>query len=188
MKSYEEYISGLKLPVYILIKNLRFEHDFDIDAPIARGEIIRSGATYQELLNTLPKPEFPVDDYKLSLLDSKYGNIAQDELEFDDSVFDIAEGDPSDFDIFSESYTIVFICPADEEFIVRFLLNEYNREHDLVNIWINCLDRIHIYPFFSLEVTSETLIDNLADKFKSGVKLLPQPPSAEEWEELKDYL
>ena len=154
MKNYNEYLSGIKLPSYILFKNLRFEHDFDIDASIARGEIITSNASYDELYLKVPKPVFPEDEYKLSLLDEKYGQVTENELEFDDTVFDIAEGEPSDYEIFGESYSIIFFCPPQEDYVIQYLTEQYQQNRDLVEIYMNCIDRLHIFPFYSLEFSS----------------------------------
>ena len=188
MKKAEEYLSGIKLPVYVLFRNLRFEHDFDIDSPVARGELVSHHESFDKLKSMIPRPNFPDDEYKISLLDSKYGQITENELEYDDTVFDIAEGGPSDYEIFGESYTIVYFCQPDEEFLVQFLMDIYKKERDLLNIWINYFDRMHIYPFYSLEVTSDNFIESLDEQFRSAVNKLPQPPSTEEWDELNEYL
>ncbi len=176
------------MPCFVLFKNLRFEHDYDIDASIARGEIIDSDTSCEKLRSAIPRPQFPDDEYKISLLDSKYGHISEDELEFDDTLFDITEGEPDDYEIFGESYTLVFICPPDEEFILKYLSNQYRKEKDLVNIWISYIDRLHIFPFYSLEVTSDKFLENISENFQSIVKELPEPPTKEEWDELIDYL
>ena len=188
MKNFEQYLAGIKLPAYILFKNLKFEHDFDIDASIARGEIIETRDTYYELKEKIPKPKFPEDEYKVSLLDSKYGQINENELEYDDTIFDICEGEPSDFEIFGESYTIVLVCPPDESIILKYLVEQYKKERDLLNIWISYLDRLHIFPFYSLEITSDNFTENLSEDFQNKVKQLPLPPTEEEWDELKEYL
>lgn len=188
MKNYHEYLSGIKLPSYILFKNLHFEHDFDIDASIARGEIVANDLSYDELYSKIPRPQFPTDEYKVSLLDEKYGQISESELEYDDTVFDIAEGDPNDYEIFGESFTIIFFAPPEEDSIVDFLVNQYQKNRDLVDIYMNYIDRLHIFPFYSLEETSDNFIENLGNRFQEKVRSLPQPPGQDEWDELKEYL
>ena len=188
MKNFSEYLSGIKLPSYILFKNLRFEHDFDIDASIARGEIVATDTSYDELYSKMPRPSFPTDEYKISLLDEKYGQIDEIDLEYDDTVYDIAEGEPNDYEIFGESYTIVFLCPPDEDFIVEYLVQQYQHTRDLVDIYMNYIDRLHIFPFYSLEVNTDSFVENLSENFQQKVRNLQNPPGKDEWEELKDYL
>ncbi len=188
MKNFDEYLSGLKLPSFVLIKNLKFEHDYDIDAAIARGEVINYNLSFDALRSEIPKPRFPDDDYKTSLLDSKYGQVSEDELEYDDTIFDITEGEPNDYEIFGESYTIVFLSPPEKDNLLKYLRDRYSKERDLVNIWTSYIDRIHIYPFYSLDVTSDQFIEEISEDFQSLVRKLPKPPDEEEWDELNDYL
>jgi hypothetical protein len=188
MKNPDDFFSKLELPVFILFRNLRFEHDFDIDAPIARGEIIASGSIYEELHKKLSKPAFPVDEYKQSLLDTKYGNIAESELEYDDTIFDITEANPSDYEIFGESFTIVFFCPSDKNKIVKFLVNDFIKHRNLIDIWSKYIDRIRVFPFYSLEASSDDFYDEVTADFEETVSALEQPPSTEDWDELDDYL
>jgi hypothetical protein len=188
MKNYDGFFSKLKLPVYILFKNLRFEHDFDFDAPVSRGEIIATGESYDELRKKLAKPVAPVDEYKLSLLDAKYGIIKESELEFDDTIFDITEANPSDYEIFGESFTIVFFCPPDKNQIVKYIVDDYNANRSLVDTWSKCIDRLRIFPFYSLEITSDDFHDEIAADFESSVNSLAKPPAPEDWDALNDYL
>lgn len=188
MKNFSEYLSGTKLPRYILFRNLSFEHEFDIDASIAKGEIVASDSSYDDLCSNVPKPVFPSDEYKISLLDEKYGQITENELEYDDTVYDLAEGEPNDYEIFGESYTIIFFCPPEQDVIVDYLLKQYQKDRDLVDIYVNCIDRLHIFPFYSLEVTSDNFIDALGEKFQQKIRAIPEPPGQDEWDELKEYL
>jgi hypothetical protein len=188
MKDFNEYISKLKLPAYILFKNLRFEHDFDLDAPVSRGEIIANGSFYNPLREKLSRPVLPQDDYKQSLLDSKYGQIAENQLEYDDSIYDITEADPNDYEIFGKSFTIVFFCPPDEDLIVQYLTDQYKKDRNLIGIWSNYIDRLHIFPFYSLDISSDDFYENITDKFERALNEMPQPPTKQDWEELDDFL
>jgi hypothetical protein len=188
MKNYKDQLSSLKLPVFILFKNLKFEHDFDLDSPVSRGEIVFSGKTYLPTRDRMPMPCMPDDEYKMSLLDSKYGHITENELTFDDSVFDITEGEPCDYEIFGESYTIAWFCPPDENAIINYLLDEYRKNNDLVAIWSQHIDRLHLYPFDSLEISSVDFYDKVNSRIETELKSLPQPPTAQEWMDLSDYM
>lgn len=188
MKNYKDRIAGLEFPVFVLFKNLKFEHDFDFDASVSRGEIIYSDKSYQAVKNKLPKPQIPEDEYKQSLLDSKYGRIDENELFFDDTVFDITEGEPCDYEIFGESYTIVWFSPPEEDQIIRYLIDEYRKYKNLVTVWSQYIDRMHLFPFDSLEISSNDFFENITSGFEEGVKSLPQPPSEQEWMELEEYL
>ena len=188
MKNYKDQLSSIKLPVFILFKNLKFEHDFDLDSPVSRGEIVFSGKNYLPIRDRLPKPCMFEDEYKQSLLDSKYGHITENELAFDDSVFDITEGEPCDYEIFGESYTIVWFCPPDENVIINYLLNEYRKNKNLVAIWSQHIDRLHLYPFDSIDISSDDFYDRINSRIEKELRALPQPPSDQEWIDLSEYI
>ncbi len=187
-KRYSEYIGSKKVPGFILIKNLMFEHQNDLDAPITRGELIGYDSHFGELKKIIPYPSVPEDDYKLSLFDKKFGELRGAKAEFDDSPFDIHEGDPTDYEIFGESYTISWICPPDPEKVSDYLVKRYGEKRNLIIIWDNYIDRMHVFPFYSLETTSDEFYENVCDLFEEKVNEISQPPSEKEWDELNEYL
>ncbi len=185
---YSDYLRSITIPKFILIKNLWFEHINDLDAPITRGEIIKYAEDFDEVKMAIPHPALPEDDYKQSLFEKKLGELKKSLAVFDDSPYDISEGDPADYEIFGESYTVIWVCPPDVEEIVDYLVEKYAELRDLVAIWEYYIDRMHIYPFYSLETTSDDFYDNVCDLFEKKVNKLEEPPGDKEWDELNDYL
>jgi hypothetical protein len=187
-KRYSEALESIKKPCFVLIKNLDFEHPEDLDSPVSRGEIIGYSTDYEELRKKIPDPILPEDDYKLSLFEKKFGDMQQSVARFDDSPLDISEGEPNDYEIFGESYTILWICDLEEDSIADFLVQQYLKNRDLISIWEFYIDRMHIYPPYSLEQTSVEYYENLCNEFEERVSSSKSPPSENEWNELNDYL
>lgn len=185
---FSEFLESVKIPCFVLARNLYFEHEYDLDAPVSRGEIIKCSQQIKEVRQLIPRPVIPEDDYKQSLFEKKIGEMKSANANYDDSPFDLAEGDPNDFEIFGESYTIVWFCPPDVEEVTGFLVNKYRNNRDLIKIWENYIDRMHIYPFYSLELTSDDFYEKICDTFEEKVSSLPDPPSKEEWDKLNDFL
>jgi hypothetical protein len=185
---YSEFLESVNLPAFILVKNLWFEHENDFDAPISRGEIIRQSKEFSELKKIIPQPDLPEDDYKQSLFEKKLGELKISNAVFDDSPYDIAEGDPTDYEIFGQSYTILWMCSPDIDELTDFLVERYNQNRDLIFIWENYIDRMHIFPFYSLEMTSDDFYEEICNAFEDKVNNLKNSPSQKEWDELNDYL
>ncbi|MBD3273123.1 hypothetical protein GF385_02115 [Candidatus Dependentiae bacterium] len=187
-RRYSEYIGSKRIPGFILTKNLMFEHQQNLDASITRGELIGYSSHFDELKKAIPYPGVPEDDYKLSLFDKKFGALKGSKAEFDDSPLDIHEGDPSDYEIFGESYTISWICLPDPGEVSEYLVERYKEKRDLIEIWDNYIDRMHVFPFYSLETSSDQFYENVCDLFEGKVNDISQPPSEKEWDILNDYL
>lgn len=183
-----EFLDSLDKPCFLLIKNLDFEHPSDLDSPISRGEILAHSTIFDELKKMIPSPQLPGDDYKLSLFEKKFGEIRISVSQYDDSPWDISEGDPSDYEIFGESYTIIWISEQGEDEIADYLVEQYLKIKDLISIWEFYIDRMHIYPYYSLELTSEDFYENICNTFENRVNECGDPPSDEEWDSLNDYL
>jgi len=187
-KRISEFLESLEKPCFLLIKNLDFEHPSDLDSPISRGEILGHSSNFDELKKMIPAPTLPEDEYKLSLFEKKFGEIKAKVGQFDDSPWDISEGEPSDYEIFGESYTIIWICDQGEDGIADHLVGQYLKLKDLISIWELYIDRMHIYPYYSLEQTSEDYYESVCNAFESSVNECKNPPSEEEWDSLNDYL
>ena len=188
MEKYAGKLNSIDLPEFILIKNLEFEHPEDLDAPISRGEILANATDFETLKVNIPAPKIPEEDYKLSLYEEKYGDPAIIKPEFDDSPMDISVGDPCDYEIFGMSYTIVWFVEPNEDRIVELLIEAYLSSRNLIFIYDNFIDRMHIYPFYSLEIISDDFYDNVCNKFENAAKGLKNPPSQQEWDDLYEYL
>ena len=187
-KKYSEYLESVELPRFLLVKNLGFAHENDLDAPISRGELIDHSNNFNDLKKLIPFPKLPSDDYKLSLFEKKFGEIKANNAQFDDSPLDITDGEPNDYEIFGESYSIVWVCGNNVDSIANFLVNQYEKYKDLVLIWELFIDRIHIFPFYSLEETSDDYYENVCNSFEEKVQKIKNPPTEIEWEQLNDYL
>jgi hypothetical protein len=187
-KRYSEILESIEKPCFLLIKNLDFEHPEDLDSPISRGEIIAHSKNYDDLRNRIPDPKLPEDDYKLSLFEEKFGEANPAVARFDDSPLDITEGEPNDYEIFGESYTILWLYHYHEDSIADYLVEQYLKSKDLISIWEFYIDRLHIYPSYSLEQTSLDFYEDLCTIFEKKVSSCPNPPSDKEWDELNDYL
>ena len=183
-----KFLDSLEKPCFLLIKNLDFEHPSDLDSPISRGEILSHSTDYDDLKKMIPNPQLPEDEYKLSLFEKKFGEVRISMAQYDDSPLDISEGDPSDYEIFGESYTIIWICEQKEEEIADYLVAQYLNLKDLISIWEFYIDRMHIYPYYSLDQTSEDYYENICNSFETKVNECRIPPSDEEWDSLNDYL
>ena len=187
-KRYSAFLESVEKPCFILVKNLDFEHPSDLDSPISRGEIITHSENFEILKKKIPIPQLPEDDYKLSLFEKKFGELKVSVARYDDSPWDISEGDPNDYEIFNESYTIIWVCGQDEEEVTAYLVHQYMKLKDLISIWELYLDRMHIYPYYSLEQTSEDFYENICNLFEEKVNECDDPPAEAEWDELNDYL
>lgn len=187
-KRISAFLDSLEKPCFLLIKNLDFEHPSDLDSPISRGEIQAHSTNFNELKKMIPAPQLPEEDYKLSLFEKKFGEIKISVAQYDDSPWDISEGDPNDYEIFGESYTIIWICEQNEDEIADFLVEQYLKLKDLISIWEFYIDRMHVYPYYSLEQTSEDFYENIGNSFENRVNECKNPPSDEEWDSLNDYL
>ncbi|MBS0001298.1 MAG: hypothetical protein KFF73_20100 [Cyclobacteriaceae bacterium] len=187
-KRYSEFLESVEKPCFILVKNLDFEHPSDLDSPISRGEIVGHSNNFEDLRNLIPSPGLPEDEYKLSLFEKKFGEIKSSVAQYDDSPWDISEGDPNDYEIFNESYTIIWICEQDEDSITDYLVRKYSEIKDLISIWELYLDRMHIFPYYSLDQTSEDFYEKICNFFEEKVNGHDDPPSEKEWDELNDYL
>jgi hypothetical protein len=185
---YSAFLESLGKPCFVLIKNLDFDHPSDLDSPISRGEIIERAENFEDLKKQIPLPELPENDYKLSLFEKKFGELKASAAQYDDSPLDISEGDPNDYEIFNESYTIIWICGPDVEAVSDYLVEQYLNIRDLISIWELYIDRMHIYPYYSLEQTTEDFYENVCNTFEDKVNECSNPPTEREWEELNDYL
>ena len=187
-KRYDEFLESLEKPCFVLVKNLDFDHPSDLDSPISRGEILGHNKDIETLRKHIPHPKLPDDDYKLSLFEKKFGELTESVAQYDDSPWDISEGEPNDYEIFNESYTIVWLCDNNENSITDFLVSQYVKLKDLISIWELYLDRMHVFPYDSLEQTSENFYENLCNLFEEKVNDCNDPPDETEWDELNDYL
>jgi len=187
-KRYSGILESAEKPCFLLIKNLDFEHPEDLDSPISRGEIIAHSNKYDDLRRMIPDPKLPEDDYKLSLFEKKFGEANVAVAQFDDSPLDISEGDPNDYEIFGESYTILWLCDHSEDSIADYLVDQYLKTRDLISIWEYYIDRLHIFPSYSLEETSVDYYENLCNEFEEKVSSCKNPPTDREWNDLNDYL
>ncbi len=187
-KKYSEYLESVELPRFLLVKNLEFDHENDLDAPISRGEIIDHSNNYDDLKKQIPLPMIPEDDYKLSLFEKKFGELNASIVQFDDSPLDISEGEPNDYEIFGASYSILWICENEADLIIEYLLKQYEKYRELIIIWEFFIDRIHVYPFYSLDEPSDDFYENVCKLFEERVQKLKNPPTEIEWNELNDYL
>lgn len=182
------FLESIEKPCFLLIKNLDFEHPSDMDSPISRGEIVGHSTSFEVLKKMIPAPDLPEDDYKLSLFEKKFGELKASVAQFDDSPWDISEGEPSDYEIFGESYTIIWIYDLNEDGIVDYLVSRYLNLKDLISIWELYIDRMHVIPYYSLEQTSEDYYESVCNAFESSVNECKHPPTEEEWDSLNDYL
>jgi hypothetical protein len=175
-------------PCFLLIKNLDFEHPSDLDSPVSRGELLGHSTSFDELKKKIPAPQLPDEDYKLSLFEKKFGETKISLAQFDDSPWDIADGEPNDYEIFGESYTIIWVCNPNEDGIAEYLVEQYLMSRDLITIWELYIDRMHIHPYYSLDQTSEDYYENICNAFEYNVNKCKNPPSEEEWDSLNEYL
>ena len=188
MEKYVEKLNSIKLPQFILVKNIEFEHPEDLDAPLSRGEILQSGSDYDSLKAHIPIPKIPEDEYKLSLYEKKYGDASVIKPEYDDSPMDVSVGDPMDYEIFGSSYTIVWMVPPDEELIVEALINAYAKSRKLIAIYDEFIDRMHVFPFYTLETISDDFYETICSRFEVTAINLKEPTSEKDWDELYEYL
>ena len=187
-KRISAFLESVEKPCFLLIKNLDFEHPSDLDSPISRGEIVAQSSNFKDLKKMIPPPRLPEDDYKLSLFEKKFGEVKASVAQFDDSPWDISEGDPNDYEIFGESYTIIWLCDLNEDGITGYLVEQYLKLKDLISMWELYFDRMHIFPYYSLEQTSEDYYESICNAFESSVNECKDPPSENEWDSLNDYL
>ena len=187
-KRISEFLESIEKPCFLLVKNLDFEHPSDLDSPISRGEILSHSSNFDELKKMIPAPQLPEDEYKLSLFEKKFGEAKISLAQFDDSPWDISEGDPNDYEIFGESYTIIWICDPGETGIADYLAEQYLKLKDLISIWELYIDRMHFYPYYSLDQSSEDYYETVCNAFESCVNECQDPPSELEWDSLNEYL
>ncbi len=188
-------------PRFVLFKNLKFKEDsllLDIHE-IKQGEIVYVGDTYTEVSKYIPKSIYPTDVEKQQLFEDKYGDRDDVDFSFNVSPYAIVDIDPEDvermpdFDIFGESYTVLWVCPADVEVIVKSLINHIKRQAkqnstiggELYTIWVDYIDNISINSHQD-QIAAVELITQVKKVFEKEVNLLPNIPTQNDWDFIEE--
>jgi hypothetical protein len=188
-----------ELPVFVLLKNLVMEDGYSEDSVISSFEWYKTSKNLKELQAMIPRPKFPKAEEKLDLLYVKFGDVLpedKDDYYFDDAPAQL-DDDISDIEIFGESYTILWVCPADKEKIIAAILehlkkvtDNYKRdvdENNLFDVWSNYLERMWIYArdkeTFAVQVVSE-----IKEELPELIARLPNAPDDHTWDEFENML
>jgi len=188
------------LPIFVLFKNLQFNEgaiSIDIDQ-IKSGEIKACAPYESELEKYIPPSVYPKSPDKQQKFTDKYGDREDVDSSFNTSPFAMIDIDPedlestTDFDIFGESYTILWVCSNNVDETVNTLIQHTIKLADsrqstigdqITNIWIYYIDCISINSddkdFDSLDFDFI-----VKEEYKNQISKLPNAPTQADW----DYL
>lgn len=197
-------ISALKLPQFILFKNLILKEDsmeFNI-TNIKSGEIVAIASTPQETRLKIPNPAYPTTASKIELFEGKYGDREDVDYGFNDSPYALLDVEPEDiestldFDIFDESYTILWVCPENEKEVVNTLIehtikfakkNNRSIGDSIGIIWGEYIDSISMSSD-NPDFDTPEFVSNIKQKYEELLSKLPDAPTKEDWDYLDEML
>ena len=140
MPTVAEILIHTALPVFFLLKNMQEDYPGVVyfDAAELDGDVLRTADSFDAIQRLVPRPTPPTDPEKQSLLLQRCGEaLAYDatahewRVQWPELAFDthpnhnsvrVTSCQARDRDIFGEGYTIVWVCPAEEEAVVDRLL------------------------------------------------------------------
>jgi hypothetical protein len=140
MQKAADVLPQTPLPAFLLLKNMHEDWPgiVGLDAACLDGEVLWITDSFEEAHELVPAPTVPTDPEKLALLQDRFGvdhcydpetgewtehlpHLAFD-TDPDHNGLRLLDDVPRDFDIFGESYTVVWVCPADVQAVVDRLM------------------------------------------------------------------
>ncbi|VAW49380.1 hypothetical protein MNBD_GAMMA03-2025 [hydrothermal vent metagenome] len=194
-------LQNQNLPKFILFKNLKFKKDeLEFNTCfIESAEIIAITDYPKEARKSIPHAKLPQSKSKLELFNHKGEDI--EDYVFNDSPYaldvdsDDIENIP-DYEIFGESYTLLWVCPIDDRKIIKTLINhtiKYAKDNDLKvsdatgYIWDEYIDSISIATD-DLMFDTAGFVFNIKQEYEAQISKILDGLIQEDWDSLDEML
>jgi hypothetical protein len=194
-------LQNQNLPKFVLFKNLKFkDHELEFNTCfIERAEIIAVSDYPNEARKSIPQAKLPRMKSKLELFNHKDEDI--EDYVFNDSPYALdadsmdIENTP-DFDIFGESYTLLWICPIDDKRIITTLINHtlnYVKDNNLRvsdsigYIWDEYIDSISVATE-DLSFDTSEFVFNIKQEYEAQLLRLLDAPTQKDLDYLDEML
>lgn len=207
MKDTTYSIDPNALPAFCLFKNLVLSDPYSPASPIISFGWVKLSNDREELEREVPAPTIPANaeivdimrrmDRFEDIVDPDTDRIQEDELSFD-LTRDHLVSPPTDVDLFGESYTLLLVCPGKVDIVSDYLIGELQKNTqgkqitgiDLYYLWNDYVDRLLFYSPSEHDIgeSEPDLWNEVVDELTQRIKMLPNAPSEEDWNEMERYL
>ena len=151
MKNLNEALDIVLIPRLVLIKDMSYDEGSSMEDPSFKsGQFIAYSEDYSELRNQIPKPQFPTSPEQIELFKFKFGDEKPESGYFTDLPSDHYNDNP-DSQIFSTSYSIIWLVPANVDETVASLLKRMSKGFTQEDIIETYIDRMVVFPANSIK-------------------------------------